>query len=60
VAEHKVCQYTPSQGGVIQGVAWVDGYWACTKNLVGQEPNKANCTNWDWRPGHWVKSLEVY
>ena len=60
VAEHKVCQYTPTTGGAVQGDAWVDGYWACTKSVPGQEPTKANCTAWDWRSGHWVKTLEVY
>lgn len=60
VAEHKVCQYTPNDGGEVLGVAWVEGYWACTKHTVDAEPTKANCTNWEWKSGRWVKTLEVY
>ena len=51
VPEHEVCQYTSSA----EGVAWVQGYWACDKY---NEAN--NCTNWVWKAGRWVKSLEVY
>lgn len=55
VPDHRVCQYNQSS----EGVAWIDGYWACTKfSTTGQV--KANCTNWDWKPGHWVKTLTNY
>lgn len=50
VPEHQVCKYTSSA----EGVAWVEGYWACTQ-YTG-----VNCTNWDWKPGHWVKTLVNY
>ena len=52
IAEHRVCQYanTPS------GVAWIEGYWACTKydSIQGQ------CTNWEWKGARWEKTLVVY
>lgn len=51
IPEHKVCQYE----NMTEGVAWVDGYWACNKNTAD-----GVCTNWEWRAGHWQKSLEVY
>lgn len=50
VPAHKVCQYKQST----QGVAWVEGYWACNK-YIG-----TTCSNWEWVPGRWVKTLEVY
>jgi hypothetical protein len=59
VAEHKVCQYTSANGTKIQGIAWVDGYWACTK-YRNVQPTQGECTNWAWQSGHWVKTLEVY
>lgn len=34
-----------------EGVAWVQDYWACTVYSNGE------CTNWEYRPGHWVKTL---
>ncbi|GEM_PF-1587686 len=55
VPEHRVCKYSPSQ----EGVAWVEGYWACTTYKT-IEHRKDECTNWDWKPGHWVKTFEVY
>lgn len=57
--EHRVCQYDPDQVQAAHGEAWVDGYWACTKYLTTEQV-KADCTNWDWKPGHWVKTLPVY
>jgi hypothetical protein len=52
VAQHNVCQYpnTPN------GVAWVEGYWACTKYDISQ----GQCTNWEWKSAHWEKTLVVY
>lgn len=52
VAEHNVCQYSNSP----EGVAWVEGYWACNKyDLV-----TGTCTNWEWKGGHWEKTLTIY
>lgn len=50
VPAHKVCEYQ----NTTEGVAWVEGYWACNKHTQGE------CTNWEWRPGHWVKTLMNY
>lgn len=60
VAEHKVCQYSPANGAAAQGVAWVESYWACTKYINANDPKQGECTNWQWQPAHWVKTLEVY
>jgi len=56
VPQHRVCQYqnTPGQKVTYQGVAWVDGYWAC------MQYTDTACTKWEWIKGHWVKTLEVY
>jgi len=56
IPEHRVCQYqaTPGQTVTYEGVAWVDSYWACT-GYTG-----TTCTKWEWKPGHWVKTLEAY
>lgn len=59
VAEHKVCQYTSTNNGTIQGVAWVDGYWACTK-YKSTSSTQSDCVSWDWQAGHWVKTLDLY
>ncbi|SRR5579883_1582555 len=48
--EHRVCEYSNSP----EGVAWIEGYWACTQATNGE------CLAWDWRPGHWEKTLENY
>jgi len=53
VPAHRVCQYNNTDPSV-QGVAWVEGYWACNTYTNQQ------CTNWVWKPGRWVKTLEVY
>jgi hypothetical protein len=58
--EHKVCQYAPNNGTAVQGVAWVDSYWACTQYKSSDRPKEGECTKWEWQPGHWVKTLEVY
>lgn len=60
VAEHKVCQYTPNNGSATQGVAWVDGYWACIAYKNAADIKQGECTDWQWQTGHWVKTLEVY
>lgn len=60
VPERKVCQYIPGTAAV-QGAAWVDSYWACTQyKPTPAKPTESDCTTWEWRPGHWVKTLEVY
>lgn len=51
VPEHKVCRYEKQA----EGVAWIEGYWACNKAT-----NSGTCTNWEWKPAHWEKTLEVY
>jgi hypothetical protein len=51
VPEHTVCQYGPTS---TEGVAWIAGHWTCTKFKATE------CTRWDWKPGRWVKSLQVY
>jgi len=35
-----------------EGVAWIQDYWACTVFT-----SDGSCTNWEYRPGHWVKTL---
>jgi len=35
-----------------EGIAWVQDYWACTVATA-----TGDCTNWEFRPGHWVKTL---
>ncbi len=56
VPEHRICQYenAPGQAVTYEGVAWVGSYWSCTQ-YTG-----TTCTKWEWKPGHWVKTLEVY
>lgn len=56
IPEHRVCQYeaAPGQTVTYEGVAWIDSYWACTQYT------DTVCTKWEWKPGHWVKTLEVY
>lgn len=51
IPEHQVCQYA----NAAEGVAWVQGYWACNKYNENHD-----CTNWLWKPGRWVKTFEVY
>lgn len=48
VAEQTICTYE----GRAEGVAWVQDYWACTASTAD-----GNCTTWEYRPGHWVKTL---
>lgn len=55
IPKHRVCKYLPSP----EGVAWVEGYWSCTKqkhvdNMTGM------CITWKWNPGHWLKTLQDY
>jgi hypothetical protein len=49
---HQVCQYKQTQK---EGAAWVAGYWAC--NVATTE---GTCTTWEWKPGHWQQTLNVY
>lgn len=47
VDQQSVCKYENRA----EGVAWIQDYWACTTATDG------NCTSWEYRPGHWVKTL---
>ncbi len=51
VPTHRVCQYDKNT----EGVAWVEGYWGCNAAT-----DKGVCTNWEWKAGHWEKTLSVY
>lgn len=57
--ERRVCQYDPDRAHGAQGDAYVEGHWACTKYLTEEQLN-GQCTNWDWKPAHWIKNLPVY
>jgi hypothetical protein len=37
----------------VEGVAWVQDYWACTTYNV----DTGACTAWEYKPGYWVKTL---
>lgn len=52
IPQHQVCQYENSP----EGTSWIEGYWACTQYKISE----GICSNWDWRPGHWTKTLVVY
>lgn len=54
VPEHRVCQYPNQASSTQTGVAWVESYWACNQYT------DTTCTKWEWKPGHWVKTFEVY
>lgn len=56
VPQHNVCQYDPNSPAKHEGVAWVEGHWACTK----YKASEGACTKWEWKSGHWVKTFEVY
>jgi hypothetical protein len=51
VPTHKVCQYENTG----EGAAWVEGYWGCNKAT-----DDGICSNWEWKSGHWEKTLSVY
>lgn len=55
IPEHRVCKYNQSS----QGVAWIEGYWACTQYKALGNTNGV-CSNWDWKPGHWVQKFSNY
>src|SRR6266568_913910 len=44
-----VCSYENR----VEGVAWVQDYWSCTK----YDLSKGQCTNWEYKSGHWVKTM---
>lgn len=52
VAKHSVCQYANST----QGVAWIEGYWTCTK----YDATQGHCITWEWKSPRWEKTLTVY
>ena len=43
-----VCNYANRS----EGAAWVQDYWACTASAAD-----GTCTNWEYRPGHWMKTF---
>ncbi|OGT36461.1 MAG: hypothetical protein A3F11_11775 [Gammaproteobacteria bacterium RIFCSPHIGHO2_12_FULL_37_14] len=43
-----VCRYESR----VEGVAWVNDYWACTTATAD-----GKCTVWELKSGHWVKTL---
>ena len=45
IPDHRLCKYNPSS----QGVAWIEGYWACIKFTT--TAGNGACTGWDWKPG---------
>lgn len=51
VPTHKVCQYKDTG----EGVVWIEGYWGCNKATL-----EGVCSNWEWKAGHWEKTLAVY
>jgi len=53
--EYKVCRYDTTQTTTAQGEAWVAGHWQCTQYSVVAE--QSECTNWDWKAGHWVSTF---
>lgn len=55
IPEHTVCQYDARTQNV-QGQAWVDGHWMCTQYTA----SAGECTKWNWKSGHWVKTFQVY
>lgn len=55
IPDHRVCKYNPSK----EGIAWIEGYWACTRYKTTVNMN-GECTHWDWKPGRWVRTFEVY
>lgn len=57
--DHRVCQYDPAKSQAAQGDAYVEGHWGCNKYMTA-EHLKGECTNWDWKPGHWIKTFSVY
>ena len=52
VAEHNVCSYSNSPSGLV----WIEGYWTCDK----YDATQGQCTNWNWKSGHWEKTVTVY
>jgi hypothetical protein len=43
-----VCKYENR----MEGVAWVQDYWVCTVFTAD-----GNCSTWEYRPGHWLKTF---
>ncbi|OGT37188.1 MAG: hypothetical protein A3F12_04185 [Gammaproteobacteria bacterium RIFCSPHIGHO2_12_FULL_38_14] len=42
-----VCKYESR----VEGVAWVNDYWACTVAAAD-----GSCTSWELKPGYWMKT----
>src|SRR5260221_9713492 len=45
VPKHNVCQYDESASSAYEGVAWIEGHWACTKYRA----SVGACTKWEWK-----------
>lgn len=51
IPEHQVCQYQ----NMAEGIAWVQGYWACT-----DVTEDGTCIVWEWNSAHWLKTLSDF
>ena len=49
--EYKTCRYNPEANPSFGGEAWIAGHWVCNQYKVVN--GSGECTNWDWREGHW-------
>lgn len=47
IDQQTVCKYE----GRAEGIEWVQDYWACIVSTADGQ-----CTTWEYRPGHWIKS----
>lgn len=47
VNDQTICKYPDRT----EGVAWVSDYWACAAATAD-----GTCTNWELKPGYWVKT----
>lgn len=52
IPRHRICEYENMPGKA----AWVEGYWACETYKL----DEGICTDWKWRPAHWVEKLVIY
>ena len=57
--EHRVCQYDSAKSHAVQGDAYVEAHWACTKYSNAAE-NKGECVIWKWKTGRWIKTFQAY
>lgn len=52
ISKHHICIYE----NIPNKVAWVDGYWICSK----YNTNTNECSNWDWKKARWEGKLVIY